>query len=113
LALEASDPAWIGALERVRAIATGSILAMASPDVADDRDRLHAKCRRAMQLARGRIEDCRSPRRSSISAIAARVDRVRHDLIFLDRLSGRQARQAREAGACRPPAKVGEATRTH
>jgi uncharacterized membrane protein YccC len=138
VALEPSDPAWIGALERVRAIALGAAAAWAAASVVwrqpagararaaladslaacrdlaavlipsvtgsgdDDRDRLHAAYRKAARIARARLADCRSGTRDQLAAVARRIDRVWHDLVFLDRLS-------RRGPAVRPAVDLGEA----
>lgn len=131
VALENSDPAWVGALERVRAIATGSLMAAAAstliwrepaatrarralaeavaacgrladlliPSVAgpgpDEREAMHAAYRRAMRAARARIADCPARRREQLQAVARGLDRVWHDLVFIDRLSDRRTQAVR------------------
>ncbi|WP_396595404.1 FUSC family protein [Brevundimonas sp. R86498] len=123
VALEPADPAWIGAFERVRAIALGSLWGLTAamilwrepararatkglaeavarcqdlatiliPSVAhgtdDHRDSLHAAYRDAMRIAHLRIKDCRDETRGMMADVARKLDRVWHDLVFIDRLS--------------------------
>ncbi|MEH6664481.1 MAG: FUSC family protein [Brevundimonas sp.] len=124
VALESSDPAWTGALERIRAIAMGSFMAMAvsvliwreparvrsiralaavlekcralSREVvrpASDRQQLderrerHAEVHQALRLAQACVADCRDGSRTALDRVERRIERIWHDLVFIDRAS--------------------------
>lgn len=77
------------AIDRCRDLADRLIPAVGRRTTHDDRTALHDDYQQAMALARGRLEDCPRTQRSSMERVAREVDRVWHDLVFVDRLSRR------------------------